>query len=353
MGFYRAFRPCFWSDTKIANDFSILERYFYLYLLTNEHTNLLGCYEISVKQMANETDIDKGEVVKLLDRLHTEYNVVAFSNETKELLIYNWHKYNWTKSGDLINGLKKQVETVKSQDFREYLSNLIDGVIVVNRRSKDGHEEENRPSTDHQESVYRPSTDGGETSDSVAISIDNTPDITVLPDNLSDTPKVTTNKPDTTKKPSKKSDKPEVYDFKKHSNTDNLKYFLDTTDKDYSAITDNPVIVEAVDLWLNYKTEEHKFTYTEPGLQTTLSLICSNVKKHGAEAVAYAIQMSISKTYKGIVFDLIPGRKEGNNSVGGNQRVGYKTKLQMQQEDMQQTYDLAREFANSGGIIDD
>lgn len=32
---------------------------------------------------------------------------------------------------------------------------------------------------------------------------------------------------------------------------------------------------------------------------------------------------------------------------------GYKTKLQMQQEDMQQTYDLAREFANSGGIIDD
>ena len=178
MGLYRAFRPCFWSDTKIASDFSIMERYFYLYLLTNEHTNFLGCYEISVKQMANETDIDKSEVVKLLDALHTKHNVIAFCSETKEMLIYNWYKYNWTKSDDVTKGLRKKAEAVKNLDFQRYLFDILDGVDVINRPSGDGQGTMGGPSIDPLGTVPRPSGDGRGTSVSVTVPDNDTPDIT-------------------------------------------------------------------------------------------------------------------------------------------------------------------------------
>lgn len=340
MSYYRMLHTSFWTDSKVSNDFTPEDRYFYMYLLTNPSMNLSGCYEISVRKMAFETGYSSETVNKLLSRMEDVHKVISYSRETNEILLFNFKKYNWTKSQKYLIGLRSHIDNVKYGPFKVYLEKSFEAFLADDDISL---------------IPYPYPTDTVSIPYGYNYSIPNIekPCNTVLPDNLSDTPKVTTNKPDTTKKPSKKSDKPEVYDFKKHSNTENLSYFLDTTDKDYSAITDNPVIVEAVDLWLNYKTEEDKFTYTRPGLQSTLSMICSNIKKHGAEAVAYAIQMSISKTYHGIIFDLIPGRKEGNNGFGGNQRGGYKTKLQMQQEDMQQTYDLAREFANSGGIIDD
>ncbi|MFR8334921.1 MAG: hypothetical protein ACLU9S_23255 [Oscillospiraceae bacterium] len=31
----------------------------YLYCMTNPHTNLCGCYEVSIKQMANETGLQQ------------------------------------------------------------------------------------------------------------------------------------------------------------------------------------------------------------------------------------------------------------------------------------------------------
>ena len=54
MAIYRSIRMTFWTDTKIAEDFTPEDRYFYLYLMTNPHTNLPGCYEISIKQMSKD-----------------------------------------------------------------------------------------------------------------------------------------------------------------------------------------------------------------------------------------------------------------------------------------------------------
>ena len=55
MALYRTISLSFWNDNKIVDDFTPEDRYFYLYLLTNPHTNLIGCYEISLKQMSYET----------------------------------------------------------------------------------------------------------------------------------------------------------------------------------------------------------------------------------------------------------------------------------------------------------
>ena len=98
MAIYRSVHISFWTDTKIAVEFTSKERYFYLYLLTNPHTSISGCYEISVKQIAAETGLSKTEAEKLLERLVTVHKVVEYDRETKELFIIHWHAYNWNRS---------------------------------------------------------------------------------------------------------------------------------------------------------------------------------------------------------------------------------------------------------------
>ena len=59
MANYRNISMDFWQDSKVVDDFTPEDRYMYLYCMTNPHTNLCGCYEISVKQMANETGLQQ------------------------------------------------------------------------------------------------------------------------------------------------------------------------------------------------------------------------------------------------------------------------------------------------------
>lgn len=55
MASYRNISMDFWTDSKVVDDFTPEDRYIYLYCMTNPHTNLCGCYEVSIKQIANET----------------------------------------------------------------------------------------------------------------------------------------------------------------------------------------------------------------------------------------------------------------------------------------------------------
>ena len=101
MAIYRNVSLSFWEDIKIVDDFTPEDKYFYLYLLTNPHTNLLGCYQISFKQMINETGYNRDTIEKLISRMENEHKVIEFDFETNEIFIKNWYKYNWTKSDKL------------------------------------------------------------------------------------------------------------------------------------------------------------------------------------------------------------------------------------------------------------
>lgn len=58
----------FWSDGFII-ELNPLDRYLFLYFLTNEHTNICGIYELPLKRMADETGIEKEMLSKMLKRL--------------------------------------------------------------------------------------------------------------------------------------------------------------------------------------------------------------------------------------------------------------------------------------------
>ena len=125
MAIYRTVSLTFWEDNKIVDDFTYKDKYFLLYLLTNPHTNLIGCYEVSIRQMSNELGLDKSEVEELLTRMEQVHKVILYAEETKEILIKNWHKYNWTKSDKLLKKVEALIKYIKNERLRKELEEIL------------------------------------------------------------------------------------------------------------------------------------------------------------------------------------------------------------------------------------
>lgn len=112
----------FWTDSKVVDDFTPEDRYIYLYCMTNPHTNLCGCYEVSIKDIAHETGYNSDSIERLLKRLDKAHDVIRYSAATKELLLLNWYRYNWSSSEKLNKPLLEAIRLVKCDRFREYLA---------------------------------------------------------------------------------------------------------------------------------------------------------------------------------------------------------------------------------------
>lgn len=124
MAIYRNISMNFWSDTKVVDEFSPEDKYFMLYCLTNQYTNLCGCYEISIKQIVRDTGYNEETVTKLLDRFNKKYRIIKYNNENKELYIINWFKYNWTKSEKLNKPLLEEIKKIKTIEYKKELTEL-------------------------------------------------------------------------------------------------------------------------------------------------------------------------------------------------------------------------------------
>ena len=122
MAIYRNVNITFWTDTKVSDDFSPEDKYFMLYCLTNNYTNLCGCYEISIKQMSRDTGYNEETIEKLLERFKNIHKVIFYNKENKEILIKNWYKYNWTKSEKLDKPLLKEIENIKTVEFKKVVA---------------------------------------------------------------------------------------------------------------------------------------------------------------------------------------------------------------------------------------
>lgn len=124
MASYRNIQMSFWTDAKVLETFDADEKYMYLYLLTNPHTSLCGCYEISFATVSFETGLSKQKVQKLIKSL-MQKQVIDYSDDTNEVLIVHWHKYNWTSSEKFKTALEKVIEHVKCLRFQQFLIELL------------------------------------------------------------------------------------------------------------------------------------------------------------------------------------------------------------------------------------
>jgi hypothetical protein len=70
----------FWSDSYIVKK-DMIERYLFLYFLTNEHNNIAGVYELPIEVMSRETGLEKDHLEKLLPRLKGKVYFFQIKNE--------------------------------------------------------------------------------------------------------------------------------------------------------------------------------------------------------------------------------------------------------------------------------
>lgn len=125
MAIYRTISLSFWTDSKVDDEFTPEDKYFFLYLLTNPHSNLLGCYEISMKQMATEMGYSRDTIEHLIKRMSEYHHVIEYDKDTKEVLVLKWYKYNWTKSDKFLKSLLSILSKTKSERFRAILTETI------------------------------------------------------------------------------------------------------------------------------------------------------------------------------------------------------------------------------------
>lgn len=128
MAIYRSVHLSFWTDNKVEDDFTPEDKYFYLYLMTNPQTNICGCYEVSYSQMMRHTGYNKDSINRLLERFEKVHKVICYDKKTKEVLILNWYKYNWSKSEKTLTGVENVAKHIKSDSLKEYIFYIINCV---------------------------------------------------------------------------------------------------------------------------------------------------------------------------------------------------------------------------------
>ena len=120
MAIFRCVSPNFWTDPKWM---TILPR------RTNTFTStswqilirpwaLLWAWEKAGQPRAG---LQRGCRRRLIRRMEIVHGVIRYDKTTKEVLLLNWHKYNWSKSPKCLKGVEYSLKTSKCPRFRQLL----------------------------------------------------------------------------------------------------------------------------------------------------------------------------------------------------------------------------------------
>lgn len=117
---FRSIQTFFWNDSKVVQHFTATDCYLYLYLLTTPHGNLSGCFEVAMNDISHETKLKTDQINKSLQHLE-ELNVIRCDPSTNEILLLNFHKYNWANSHTTIAGIMEVAKHINSEPLKEYV----------------------------------------------------------------------------------------------------------------------------------------------------------------------------------------------------------------------------------------
>ena len=114
---YRYVYSSFWEDDLIQG-ITPEDKYFYLYAITNPHTNQCGIYTITRRTMAFETGYNQETIDKLLKRF-ADFKRIYYNTESSELFVVNWLKYNGTKSPKIADRITTELQKVKTLTYKK------------------------------------------------------------------------------------------------------------------------------------------------------------------------------------------------------------------------------------------
>lgn len=135
MAIFRKLHVSFWSDPFVT-ELTPEQKYFYIYLLTNDKTKQCGIYEITKKQICHDTGYNV-DTVSLLLMLFTKAGKIVCSDTTNEIAIKNWNKYNDSSSPSVQKCVNKELEKVKDKS----LVQCVHSVVALPQEEEEQEEE--------------------------------------------------------------------------------------------------------------------------------------------------------------------------------------------------------------------
>lgn len=112
----RSINTSIWCDTWFE-DLKVDEKLLFIYLITNERTNMLGVYEISINKISFETGINKSKIDDILINFEKSNKIMYKSNRVILLNFLKHQNYNFNmkKSAiDCYNDLPIDLKSLKS-----------------------------------------------------------------------------------------------------------------------------------------------------------------------------------------------------------------------------------------------
>jgi len=134
MAKYRYVYTTFWNDPRVVEEMTAEDKYFFLYLLTNESTTQIGIYQITKKQIAFDMGYSMESAGALLQRFRDHHRLIKYNEETREIAIKNWGKYNLNRGGKpILDCVKSELKEVKDTSLIQWVGDGIsnDSVRIV------------------------------------------------------------------------------------------------------------------------------------------------------------------------------------------------------------------------------
>lgn len=141
----RSVKTSFWSDDWVES-LSVEERYFFLYLLTNEKTKISGFYEISIKRMSFETGLTADKIKDIILKFSENNKVYYDCGYIQILNFVKNQELNTNMQKSIVNHLKKLPKALKGF---ERLSN--DSKHFETLRKKEKEKEKERENENEKE----------------------------------------------------------------------------------------------------------------------------------------------------------------------------------------------------------
>jgi uncharacterized phage protein (TIGR02220 family) len=168
---FRQVHTTFWQDPKVLEEMTPEDKYFYLYLLTNPNTTQIGVYQITKKQMAFDIGYSIESINSLLDRFIKSHGLVKYNQDTRELAILNWGKYNLNKAGKpVVDCVKKELKEVKDttllhdivkhipnedvlNEFLRYVDDTLHDSLTTSGQEEEKEKEEEKEEEEEKEKI--------------------------------------------------------------------------------------------------------------------------------------------------------------------------------------------------------
>jgi hypothetical protein len=123
----RYLNTSFWSDNYISEELEPIEKLIYIYLLTNERTNISGIYEISHKRISFDTGVDLDTTKKIVKKFEDKGKIKFFNGL---IAIKNFIKHQ-SLNPKICKGIANELEKAPQEliDFIECNNKEIEEIL--------------------------------------------------------------------------------------------------------------------------------------------------------------------------------------------------------------------------------